>query len=299
MNYNVFDNIDYNNLFTLYKLCEENNENLTNVKINYSRFNKNLQESLNFLVETDIIKINQNKILLENQKVLFKDIIIKKISKLPQYGIPFKEYVNNFQNINQKLIFKPNPTYNSLTSSLRNFLISMNLIKYNIKENQYELLDEKLITNFDKIGFPPEALEAQLKKQNEIGLLAEEFILNIEKKKLSLIGKNLLPKHISKYDVSAGYDILSYQELDGNIEKIYIEVKAVSNTNFKFYLSEGEYQTSLKYHDNYYLYLLPVDYSIADKFDKDKLIKINNLQKNLFDKNSLWKIENNGYIFNK
>jgi len=299
MNYDTFDNIEYQNIERLYKLCEENRENFSYVKINYSRFNKYLQDSLNFLVELNIISINNNRTEIENINLSFKDFLISKIIISSQYGPPLKEYLNNFVKLDNKFIFKPNDTYNSITSSLRNFLISMDLVKYDMDNDRYLLLSDEFLNRLNKVKFSPEELKKQLQKQSQIGLLAEEFVFKMEKKKLLKFGQNILPEHISKFDVSTGYDILSYEKNNNNFKKIYIEVKAVSSSNFRFFLSNGEFQSSLKYKIDYFLYLLPVDYSIMEKFNKDKILKINDLEKNLFRNKTNWCCENNGYIFYK
>ena len=77
--------------------------------------------------------------------------------------------------------------------------------------------------------------------KEEIGLAAEEFIFKREIEKVHKINKQLNVEHTALTDVSAGYDILSYNK---NEEKIYIEVKAVSSSNFKFYLTSNEFNTS-------------------------------------------------------
>jgi hypothetical protein len=297
MNYDFFDNIEYKSVEILFKLCNENKNNLANVKINYSRFNNFLQDNLNFLVELNIISTSDNKIQIEKTNLSFKDFLISKILNSSQYGPPLKEYLNNFIRENQKLVFKPNDNYNSTTSSLRNFLISMDLVKYEINIDQYFLLSDEFLDKLNKIKFSPEELRKQLEKQNQIGLLAEEFVFKIEKEKIRKFDQSLLPEHVSKSDVSAGFDILSYEKNNDQIKKIFIEVKAVSSSNFKFYLSNGEFQTSLKYKDNYFLYLLPVDHTLVEKFNNDNILKINDLENNLFKNKVNWYYENNGYVF--
>ena len=299
MNYDAFDNIKYQDLELLFKLCEENKNNLANVKINYSRFNKFFNDSLNFLIESNVLFIKNNQIEIDKTNVSFKDFLISKILKSTHYGFFVKEYLSNFEKQDQYLVFKPNQSYNSLTSSLRNFLISMNLVKYEINTDQYILLNHELLDSLNKIKFSPEELKKQIEKQNQIGLLAEEFIYKYEKEKVFKIDRSLMPEHVSKEDVSAGYDILSYEKINNEVKKIFIEVKAVSSSNFKFYLSNGEYQTSLKYKDNYFLYLLPVDHTIDGKFSEHNILKINNLELNLHANKSEWICEYNGYIFIK
>lgn len=297
MNYDFFDNIEYKSIEILFKLCKENQNNLANVKINYSRFNNFLQDNLNFLVELNVIATSDNKIQIEKTNLSFKDFLISKILNSSQYGPPLKEYLNNFVRQNQKLVFKPNDSYNSITSSLRNFLISMDLVKYEINVDQYLLLSDEFLDKLNKRKFSPEELRKQLEKQNQIGLLAEEFVFKIEKEKIYKFDQSLLPEHVSKLDVSAGFDILSYQKNNDGIKKIFIEVKAVSSSNFKFYLSNSEFQTSLKYKGDYFLYLLPVDHTVVEKFNNSNILKINDLENNLFKNKVNWYYENNGYVF--
>lgn len=297
MNYDFFDNIEYKSVEILFKLCKENQNNLANVKINYSRFNNFLQDNLNFLVELNVIATSDNKIQIEKTNLSFKDFLISKILNSSQYGPPLKEYLNNFIRQNQKLVFKPNDSYNSITSSLRNFLISIDLVKYEINGDQYLLLSDEFLDKLNQRKFSPEELRRQLEKQNQIGLLAEEFVFKIEKEKIYKFDQSLLPEHVSKFDVSAGFDILSYQKNNDRIKKIFIEVKAVSSSNFKFYLSNSEFQTSLKYKDDYFLYLLPVDHTVVEKFNHSNILKINDLENNLFKNKVNWYYENNGYVF--
>lgn len=297
MNYDFFDNIEYKSVEILFKLCKENQNNLANVKINYSRFNNFLQDNINFLVELNVIATSDNKIQIEKTNLSFKDFLISKILNSSQYGPPLKEYLNNFIRQNQKLVFKPNDSYNSITSSLRNFLISIDLVKYEINGDQYLLLSDEFLDKLNQRKFSPEELRRQLEKQNQIGLLAEEFVFKIEKEKIYKFDQSLLPEHVSKFDVSAGFDILSYQKNNDRIKKIFIEVKAVSSSNFKFYLSNSEFQTSLKYKDDYFLYLLPVDHTVVEKFNHSNILKINDLENNLFKNKVNWYYENNGYVF--
>ena len=55
MNFELFENVNFLNIKNLFDLASNNSENLTGVKINYSRNNKYLQENLNFLIMTNIL----------------------------------------------------------------------------------------------------------------------------------------------------------------------------------------------------------------------------------------------------
>ena len=77
-----------------------------------------------------------------------------------------------------------------------------------------------------------------------------------EEKEVYKINKEFKPLHIALTDVSAGYDIQSIKLINDKIEKVFIEVKAVSLSDYKFYLSTLEYETARQYKEKYYIYLL-------------------------------------------
>ena len=296
MNYDVFENLDFLNIESLYKLSLDNTNNLSLIKNLYLRSNKNLQETLNLLIDLDIFVINGNSLSVKSSND-FKNLLLNQIRSKPKYSLPLKNYLQYFVSVNDKLInFKPNLGLNILTSSLRNFLISTKTIKHDIENDNYQLLDQSLLDKIQKSEFSPKQLDLEITKQKNIGLDAEKLVFINETKELSILDKSLEPDHISLRDVSAGYDIKSFAKINGKINEIFIEVKAVSNTNYKFHLSAGEYQKAINNLENYFLYLLPVDYSLKEKFNYEKILKINNLQINIFDNKNYWSHQNDGYI---
>ena len=160
----------------------------------------------------------------------------------------------------------------------------------------YKLLDHSLLNKVKNFEFSPESLDLELAKQKLLGLEAEKLVFINEQEEVLKLDKDLKPDHVSLRDVSAGYDIKSYSNIDGQIKEIFIEVKAVSSSNYKFHLSSGEYQKALKNTETYFLYLLPVDYSSGKKFNYEKILKINNLQSNIFDNKNYWSHESDGFV---
>ena len=128
---------------------------------------------------------------------------------------------------------------------------------------------------------------------------AEKLIFKKEQEKVDQINPSLKVDHVALRDVSAGYDIQSFEKKDDRVEKIYIEVKAVSKSNYKFHLSVQEKQTANKLKDKYFIYLLPVDKSNPDKFEYNQLLKITNVDKSIFQNKLEWKVENDGFIIFK
>lgn len=295
MSSKIFENIDFENLKNLYELSIKGYNDISDIKINYLKNFTNLQENLNFLLELNIFKISGNKILTnKNQSKNFKEILIDNIFKNNLYFQEIKEYFQNFSLDNEnKYSFEPDENYNFLSSDVRNFLISAILLK-NI-DTKYIITDEVIFNKFKKKKISPSDLENILIQKKIIGLAAEKLVFKEEREKVKKIDENLVVEHVSLNDVSLGYDIESFNEKG---EKIFIEVKAISTSNFRFYLSANEYTVSNKLKDKYYLYLLPKDLTTELQFDYNKLQKINNIKDNIFQNNN-WIIESDNFLIHK
>lgn len=294
----IFENIEIKNLVKLYNILENNLEYLDNAKLQYSTQNIYLRESLNFLIEIGIISVDGNNIKIhDTSSGEIEDKIFNKIAESSEFGLEVKEYLNNFVNINGSYSFKPDAIYNNATSHLRNFLIYAKKIVY--ENNEYKVIDNNILELFLKNEYSPKKLEKDLKDKKQLGDDAEKLIFKKEQYKVDQINPSLKVDHVALRDVSAGYDIQSFEKKDDRVEKIYIEVKAVSKSNYKFHLSVQEKQTANKLKDKYFIYLLPVDKSNPDKFDYNQLLKITNVDKSIFQNKLEWKVENDGFIIFK
>jgi len=98
---------------------------------------------------------------------------------------------------------------------------------------------------------------AQAKRNQNLGLAGEKFIINFEKAHLVAKGKDNLAEqveHISLDDDSKGFDIKSYEE---NGRDRLIEVKTTRYDRYsQFYVSPNELNTSKMYEKQYHLYRL-------------------------------------------
>lgn len=126
-------------------------------------------------------------------------------------------------------------------AAVRNFLISAGVLD---KEENGEICvsgsyendwTAKLHTRRRK--FTLEQLRKQQEEQSKRGLEAEEFALKLEK--LRLPSKAMKIKRISDFDVSAGYDIVSYDNEDSSQYDRFIEVKCFIGSPH-FFWSENE-----------------------------------------------------------
>ena len=298
MSFDLFENIEYQNLENLFNICKKDSNFIDGVRIEYLKKNQFFLESLNFLIDINLINITKNSVsILSKPNIDFSSCLFTNLSKNTEYALFLKNYLSNFINQNSSFSFKPNPLYNNLTSDLRNFLISSNKITY--ENEEYSIIDNELLDLFKNKEFSPEQLQKILENKNKIGLEAEELVVKYETGKIKNFNRNLEIDHVALRDVSAGYDIKSY-EIDGaNIKEIFIEVKAVSISNYKFHLSMQENQTANKFLDRYYLYLLPVDHSNPEKFDYNKLLRINNVNKSILQNKKDWIIEEDGFVISK
>ena len=298
MSAEIFENIEVKNLVKLYNILENNLEYLDNAKLQYSTQNIYLRESLNFLIEIGIISVDGNNIKIhDTSSGEIEDKIFNKIAESSEFGLEVKEYLNNFVNLNDTYSFKPDAIYNNATSHLRNFLIYAKKIVY--ENNEYKVIDNNILELFLKNEYSPKKLEKVLKDKKQLGDDAEKLIFKKEQDKVDLINPSLKVDHVAFRDVSAGYDIQSFEKKDDRVEKIYIEVKAVSKSNYEFHLSVQEKQTANKLKDKYFIYLLPVDKSNSDKFDYNQLLKITNIDKSIFKNNLEWKVESDGFVISK
>ncbi len=298
MSAEIFENIEVKNLVKLYNILENNIEYLDNAKLMYSKQNIYLRESLNFLIEIGLISVDGNNIKIHDSSTGdVEDKIFYKISESSEFGLEVKEYLNNFINVNGTYSFKPDAIYNNATSHLRNFLIYAKKIVY--ENSEYKVIDNKILELFLKNEYSPKKLEKDLKDKKQLGDDAEKLVFRKEQEKVNSLGSSLIPDHVALRDVTAGYDIQSFEKFDDNIEKIYIEVKAVSKSNYKFHLSIKEKQTAIKFKDKYFIYLLPVDRSNPEKFDYNQLLRITNIDKSIFQNKLEWTVENDGFIISK
>lgn len=98
-----------------------------------------------------------------------------------------------------------------------------------------------------------EKLKKQLESNELAGEKAELFVLEYEKKRLGLSMCEKV-KRISEIDVTAGYDIVSFDSNLSQEPDRFIEVKATSNAGF--YWSRNEYEIAKLKGNTYYLYLI-------------------------------------------
>ena len=210
-------------------------------------------------ISEDVLSVSPDLVLLLNDKEKLNDALIA--STVDQL---FKETLMDasmfyYDSVQCCYAFK-NELFPLSLSSLRNVLISQGFLipsrdtemtRFYISPT-YEILIAKHCKARRKL-LSLKQLKRQLEENELAGEKAEEFVFEYERKRL---GQPLSEKvrRISEIDVTAGYDIVSFDSNQSAGPDRFIEVKAVSNIGF--YWSRNEYEIAKLKGDTYYLYLV-------------------------------------------
>lgn len=101
-------------------------------------------------------------------------------------------------------------------------------------------------------------LFAQLQKKKELGNTGEEWVLDYEKRRITNPALNGKIKRISLIDVSAGFDIVSFDTNESTLFDRFIEVKTYKG-NEHFHWSHNEIEKANLMGDQYFIYLVDAD----------------------------------------
>lgn len=148
------------------------------------------------------------------------------------------------------------------TAVFRNLLIDLEALTeptpglYQVSEQYESLFEASIRKQMPKLTLE-DLLEKQ-KQQEEQGRIAEEYVVAYEK--VRLLGCPLADgvKQISDIDVTAGYDVLSYEDSNATQYNRFIEVKSF-HSRAQFFWSSNEYETAKKLGVRYHLYLVDMD----------------------------------------
>jgi len=278
-------------------------------KQQYLQDAENFEDCVDLLISINLISIPSGNIVPSSQLTRFlikqpteneiKEFLLMVI--LSKRDLSIWAYLKNFSMINGKFIFEPQISENLLFSDIRNLLIELELISFNSKENYYEITEKHtplFIDILKEYSISPERLKKIIEEQDRIGKYAELEIVSYEKSRL-YSRQDLIDaiEHKSLKDAALGYDIKSFTlDETSSVSERFIEVKAIPYLETRFYLTRNELETSRKYGENYYLYLLPV--KGENKFDIANLIIIQDPSNVLFN-NKNWIIECEQFLIKK
>lgn len=279
-------------------LQSSSSSNLETIERWFKTESSNFKEILNFLCDLGIIKIVGRKILPsiifkksialndEGIRRFFLDTLLQNKNNRIKY---FGDFFNNFELRGDEYEFIPDLHKRLKYSGIRNFLISLGVLEFESGRNKYKATKElsSYLLDRDRV-LPYNEFIKKIRSIEELGRAAELLIFDFEKSKFKNKPTFLREiRHVSLEDVTAGYDIKSFERhKDGSWSPKFIEVKAVSESDWRFYWSKNEISKAKQIGKSYYLYLLPVKSKMA--LDISLLKQIKDPYREVFQNTSIW-----------
>jgi len=308
-----FDKIKLWHLHTLCNtLADAQVRHVSNIRRKYLENALSFDETLSMLEDLKIIKSTSDELSPTKSFSLTHDSIDDfKRKFLPvlfssngEVSEQLRDFLLNFQTDSEKTFFKATEIQKIKFSDTRNLLLELEFIKASADNTTYFVnpnYADLFIKQFSRKKLTPETLKKKQAENDSIGLTAEKAVIEFEVKRLTDIslGTNEI-EHTSQDNVLAGYDIKSFENrLDIDSKRIdrYIEVKAVSVQDFKFYWSRNEMEISKVFGEKYFLYLLPVISN--NSFDFEKLMIVNNPFKTIYLNQIEWNKEEESISLSK
>ncbi len=260
VNYEVFKKLlTIDELFELYSQIGDTILSYIDIE-NINKDKESKINSIQLLVDTLFIAYNRKskkfyKKVVINNKSLFALNLYKMLRNIYHEAFSFINADIHYDEIEAQYYIKRNCVSLDL-SGLLMLLNGMGFIR--ISNKHIYFLDRSLL---DKVEIKRrrtslQELKEQLDKQEQLGNEAEIVALEFEKRILSLNNIDKVPERVSLYDVSVGYDIVSYMTKDSKVPDKFIEVKSCADESLQFYISKNELETAKSKRSHYYLYLL-------------------------------------------
>ena len=264
-NYEIFRKLlTIDELFKLY--CQIGETVLTYIDIeNISKDKESKNNSIQLLIDTLLIAYNpESKIHYKKSAIDNKALFISELYKLLLNNYPEAfSFINKaeirYDEAEAKYYTKRNFIELNL-SGLLMLLNGMGIVRF---KDDYIYFIEKilLVKSLDKVRNKRRKtslteLKEQLDIQEQLGNDAEIAAIEFEKNILLHNNIEKEPERVSLYDVTVGYDIVSYMTSDSNVPDKFIEVKSCADESLQFYISRNELETAKNKRNHYYLYLL-------------------------------------------
>jgi hypothetical protein len=229
-------------VFQLYSFKSElKNINNTALQINSKAY---YTDKISLMEEAILDWDNRFSIL--NTKVPIKESFNNSEKKFVEKKAPIEKNITDTKDTRKKFI--PQKEASLAPEEVPDIPIEDLFKNFKKRTNTDKKLDT---TNFNDAKTDYKTLNDQ---KIDLGNLGEQFALKWEKERMKRDGLNsFIDKvvHVSEKDDSAGFDILSYNELN---EPIFIEVKTTKENQFApFYLTANELSVINK-HNNYWIF---------------------------------------------
>ena len=242
-------------------------QSLTDLRLHYrGKLNLNTEYTILLFEQLELVKYDGKEIVISNTSknttldinnflVWFSNVFLDFII---EENIVLLEDIKYDNEIDKYVLPRHNIKYKY--ACYRNLLLSLSILEkckagnYYINELITSLLENK---NSQKLKLTEEILLKKLEEQRIQGEKGELFVLDYEKRRLNTRVDLSKIKRISVLDVTAGYDIVSFNYEDSNAIDRFVEVKSY-NGKPHFYWSANEIQVAKIKSKNYYLYLVDI-----------------------------------------
>lgn len=196
------------------------------------------------------------------------------------------------ENVSYDIIYRSiqidNSAFGLRYSNFKDLLISfgfltphpdINIPKYIVSGRYKKLFDQLLLPEIKRRKIGVDQLRKSFEQKQIHGEEAEKFVLEYERMRMAKHPSKEKIEIISEYDVSAGYDLISFCKTTSVEIDRFVEVKSFSGSAY-FYWSRNEMDTARIRRGSYYLYLVDRDRISEDGYSpiiiKDPYINILN-----------------------
>lgn len=239
------------------------------VRARFKQDGLHFAEVLDFLTQLAVLESAKGRIS-QKEKFGTTDDEMKAglIQRLFARDTPFQfhanEFIGNFQSADGNFEIVMDTEMRRRFGGIRNLFLDLEFLEKDIDKPRYWVSLQYLDTFFEaksQISTSPADLKNILRAREKLGRDAELEVLKFERARLRHnpnLAKQI--KHVAVENIGAGYDILSFTESanSSDFSDRFIEVKAVSPADFKFFWSRNEIEAARIHGAKYFVYLLPV-----------------------------------------
>lgn len=249
---------------------------ITNMCVFNSQINVKPKPCILFFREIGLIRLNDT-IITRTQlggEIAKKDIeqFVRKVAELTLNYLLDNEYVEldsiSYDIDSARCIVKRS-AFPLTVAVMRNFLIDAGMLvdrspAFYELNSTYELFFENSVKVRKKVLSLEKLKDIQLAQEMQ-GRQAEEYVVDFEKRRLEGHMNIEEVKQISDFDVSAGFDIVSFESIESeNIDR-FIEVKSFHKSPH-FFWSANEYAEAQLRGIHYYIYLVDMDHYLEKDY---------------------------------
>lgn len=266
----------------VYNLIEKHDCSYLNLKKVCVSFSNSIEGIVFLLLKLSFIK-QDNKLLQVNynNKLKLDEIFFNRLFDYLLYENIFYElFAKDNLFIEENDLFINNSLINLNFAHIRNLLLNLNFFE----KDQYLYNTFKINTRYVKTflyfhnthsikpnNYTLEMLKQENHRREQLGMEAEKFILFYELERLEGHINYKMIRIISDDNVSAGYDIESFNSKRSLFPDRFIEVKSFSGTE-SFFWSRNEIDVAKIKENEYFLYLVDIS-KINNKGYKPTIIQ--------------------------